>query len=62
MRKVKVMYVSSVICEAEIVVPDEADEYDIREISDAMDGGEFTENPCTGDWRYFGMMELGKAK
>lgn len=55
MKKFKVMYVQSSICEAEVWAENEEE---AREIADEMDGSEFIENPCTGDWEFFGAMEV----
>ena len=54
MKKFKVIYKNSVLCEA--VIEAETEE-EALEIAEEMDGGEFEENPCTGDWTLFGVME-----
>ena len=50
--KYKVYYVQSSVVSAEV----EADSFEqAKEIAEGMDGGEFSEDPTTCDWEFFGI-------
>ena len=51
----RVYYVQSSICGADVWAETEEE---AKEIADGMDGGAFDEDPASGDWVFFGIMEV----
>lgn len=53
-KKYTVSYIQSSVCS--VTVEAESEE-EAKEIADGMDGSEFYEDPASGDWEFFCVME-----
>lgn len=55
MKHFRVHYVQSSVCSADVWAETEEE---ARDIAEGMDGGEFDEDPTSGDWEFFAIQEI----
>ena len=57
MKRYRVVYTQSSLCSAYVEAESEEE---AKQIAEDMDGSEFYEEPTSGDWEFFCIMEEGE--